>query len=314
MMLDGDVQQPGLERREAEELQVDREEHEEPVEPGVDEEGLRVRHREVPDPEELEREHRLCDPLLDDDERRERGHCAHEGPPDRAEAAVGALDEPVGEEPEARGRQGRSGEVEPALALGRGLVTAPHESQHDGRGGERQVEEEDPAPGDPLDERAAGGGSRDRGDARERRPQPDGTSGFGTVDAAEKREGVRGQERAGDALERPRDDECGLVRRGAREQGGDCEAGRARDEDPAAAVAVPDRAADEVQGRERQRVGEEDPLLACQAEPEILLDGRERHDDHRRVDERQRRPEDGGGEGQPSPRIEAERLHGRRIR
>jgi len=78
--------------------------------------------------------------------------------------------------------------------------------------------------------------------------------------------------------------------------------------------ALADSAAHEVEGGERERIGEEDPLLARQAETEILLDRREGDDDHRRVDERERRAEDGGGERQPPPRLEAERLHGRRIR
>ena len=110
----------------------------------------------------------------------------------------------------------------------------PSESEHHRGRREREVEEEDPAPRDPFDERAAGGRPGDRGDARERRPEPDRAPRVCAVDAAQERERVRGQERARDALERPRDDQGRLVRRRAREQGGEREASRAGDEDRAA--------------------------------------------------------------------------------
>ena len=256
------VEETRLEGREADELEVDREEDEEPVQAGVDEERLDVGRGEVARAEEREREHRVRDALLDDHERGERGDGDDEGPPDGAEAAVGALDEAVGEEPEARGRERGTWEVEAARALRGGVIPAAGEREEDRGGGERQVQEEDPAPRDPLDERPAGRRAEDRCDARERGPEPDRVPRVLAVGGPEERERVRGQERARDALERPRDDQDGLVRRRPGEERGEREAARARDEDAPPAVAVADRAADEVEGRERERVGEEDPLLA----------------------------------------------------
>ena len=240
---------------------------------------------------------------------------ADEGPPDSPEPTVGAFDEPVGEEPEARRRPGPlpGGRACPcARAASRRSAPARASTTVAAASGRlrRKIHRHD----DPLDERAAGGRPGDRRDARERRPEADRAPRLCAVDAAEERERVRGQERARDALKRPRDDQGRLVRRRAREERGERESRGAGDEDRPPAVAVADRAADEVEGGERERVGEEDPLLARQAETEILLDRRERDDDHRRVDERERRAEDGGGERQPPPRLEAERLHGRRIR
>ena len=99
------------------------------------------------------------------------------------------------------------------------------------------------------------------------------------------------QHRAAHSLQRPAADQHGLARRERREQRRQREEDDADDERAAEADAVADRAADEVEGRERERVGEVDPLLAAEAEPEVLLHLRQRHDHDRRVEERERRAE-----------------------
>src|SRR5439155_24708935 len=100
----------------------------------------------------------------------------------------------------------------------------------------------------------------------------------------------------------PGGDEHDPVRRRSGERRGEREAGHAGDERLAAPAAVADGAGREVQRRERQRVGEEDPLLADEAEVEIVSDGRERDDDDARVNERERRSQHRRGEGEaPGP-------------
>ena len=150
-----DVDEPGLERREAQELQVEGGEHEEAVEARVDEERLDVGDREVALAEEREGEHRLLRAPLDDDERGESGDRSREGPPDVGKPLVGALDEAVREEPEAeRGERGAR-EVETTRTLRRALaLEAPREGEQDRSARQRQVDEEDPPPRDPLDEGA----------------------------------------------------------------------------------------------------------------------------------------------------------------
>jgi hypothetical protein len=204
----------------------------------------------------------------------------------------------------------RKPKPEPAQALRRGFVAAADHRERDGGGRERQVEEEDPAPGNPLHERASCRGAEDGGDARERRPEADRPTGLRPVDRTEERERVGREEGAGDALEGAREDQHCFVRRGAGEERGEREARRAGDEDRPAAVAVADCPADEVESGKRQRVGQEDPLLAGQPQPEVLLDRGERNDDDGRVDERERRAEDGRRECQASPCIEPEGVHG----
>ena len=84
----------------------------------------------------------------------------------------------------------------------------------------------------------------------------------------------------------------------AGEHGGEREADNAGHECLAAAAPVADRTGGQVERGERERVGQEHPLLADEAEVEVVLDRRQRDDDHGRVDERERRPEHGRGERQ----------------
>ena len=72
-----------------------------------------------------------------------------------------------------------------------------------------------------------------------------------------------------------------------------------------APVAVSDRPGRQVERRERERVGEDDPLLPGEAEVEVALDRRQRDEDDRGVDERERGADDAGGEGQPAAGLSA---------
>src|SRR6185436_8381822 len=152
------------------------------------------------------------------------------------------------------------------------LVALTGLGEDDGERREREVDEEDPAPRDPLDERAANGRPRNRGYCRERRPEPDRASGLVAVDAAQKGERVRRQKGARDPLQRAGEDEKAARRGEAGEDRGNGEARGSRDERRSPPVAVADGAADEIERSEGERVGEDDPLLAGEAEVEVLRD------------------------------------------
>ena len=66
------VRKPRLKGRETEELQVQGEVHEDAAERRIDEERFDIRDGEVPAPKEPERQQRLGNPALDDDERQKR--------------------------------------------------------------------------------------------------------------------------------------------------------------------------------------------------------------------------------------------------
>ena len=313
-MLVGMKIRPASNGREAERLDVDRQVDEDAVQRAVDEERLQVRGGEVAAPEQLEREHRLLRPPLDDDEREQRDGPDEERPPDLLEAAVGALHEPVRERAEAERDEHRAGEVEPPRPELRALLLAPAEVRGDhGEPRERQVDEEDPAPRHPFHERPADRRAGDRGDARERGPEPDRAPGLVAVRGAQERERVRGQERARDPLQRAGEQQHLLVRRCPGEERREREGPGTGDERPPPAVLVADRPAREVERGERERVGEEHPLLPGEAEAEVLLDRRQRHDHDRRVDERQRGADDRRRQRQPAALVERER-HRPRIR
>jgi hypothetical protein len=141
-----DVEEPGRERRVAEELHVEREEDERPVQARVDEERLAVRGGEVAAPEECRRKHRLVGTPLDPRERGERRHRDDERPPVAAEPFLGSLDHRICERAEADGGEDSSGQVEVAGPQLTALVAAARSREHDRHGGEREVDEEDPAP------------------------------------------------------------------------------------------------------------------------------------------------------------------------
>jgi hypothetical protein len=111
-----DRDQGGLEGREPEELEVELEKDELPVERPVDEEGLQVGECEVAAAEELEGEHRLRHTELNGDEGCESADGERKRPPDVAKALVGTLHQPVRERPEAERRKRCAREVEVADA------------------------------------------------------------------------------------------------------------------------------------------------------------------------------------------------------
>ena len=264
-MLDGTLSEPGLERREAEELQVEREEDERtrraPRRRGTSAAFATAKLRRR---KSVEREHRLARRVA---RRRRtpqsaarRPTNAHQRPP---KPRSGAFDEPVGEQrrtprrraprrgcragPSARGgaslQRPTCARTTVAAASGR-LMKKIH----------RQETHSTSAP--------PAGGPAIVATLVNDVQSPIARPASVAVDAAQERERVRRQEGAGDALEGARDDQRRPFGAAPARSGGEREARGAGDEDAPPAVAVADRAADEVERRERQRVGEEDPLLA----------------------------------------------------
>ena len=117
-----------------------------------------------------------------------------------------------------------------------------------------------------AERRAAHGGK-----ARERRPEPDRAPGLPRPRHAQEREARRRENGAADALQRAAADQHALVRRERGQQRRDGEQDDADDERPPEPHAVADRTADEVEGRQRERVGEVDPLLAGEPEPDVVV-------------------------------------------
>ena len=110
------------------------------------------------------------------------------------------------------------------------------------------------------------------------------------------RQAPGGEQRTTDPLHDPRRDQR-LVARGDRaEQRGQREQPDPDDEDPAAPVAVAERAAEQDQGRKRQQIAVEDPLQPARRRVEVLADRRQRDVDDRPVEKRHPRAEDRDGE------------------
>src|SRR5206468_7701080 len=129
---------------------------------------------EVARAEEGERHHRLAPARLDGEEGGEGGGAQGERGGDGrvSEAAVGRLEEAVGEAGEGGGGEERPRPVE---AAGVGVAALRHAGEGDGddRGGDGEVQEEDPAPAAMVDEPAADDRPERRGERRRPRPGAD---------------------------------------------------------------------------------------------------------------------------------------------
>ena len=170
---------------------------------------------------------------------------------------------------------------------------APSRMQTIATAREREVDEEDQPPrGRPRRCSPPSGGPTIVASAVARGPDPDRAPGLLLVERPDQREAVRRDERGRDPLEGARGDQLLDVLREPGERRGERRRRRPPREDAPPAEAVAERAGDEVERDERERVGERDPLLAGEAEVEPLADRRQRERDDERVQERERRSED----------------------
>ena len=314
----GERQEPkaGRERRVAEDvLEVDREVREDREHPGRDAERRDRDPHESPLTEERHVEHRPLLTQLDHDEDDQHQHAADQRQEDQRArpTTVVAAEDAEHDQEQRRGEGHETGDVRPSRALVAGLRD-PGERNREGEDADRDVDEEDPAPSEPVgqettDQRAGGDRSPHRG-------TPDGKRAEEVVPAvlvADDRQRRCKECGAADPLQPAGDVEGRDVPGEAAEERGEGEEHHARHEDQAAPVPVGERARGEDQRGKAERIRVDDPLQPRQAGIEALLHVRE-SDDHDRDVEQQHERRQADGEKRPLPRVAVVgRLHPRTV-
>lgn len=198
-----------------------------------------------------------------------------------------------------------AGDVQRCAVAGAGRLTDDEVRARGGDDGERDVDEERPAPVQVLGEEAA-----------EDQPDSATATGDGPVDAerlgallgvgehhGEQGEGGRGEQGAEDTLEGPGAEHHRLVLGGAAERGGQREADQTDDEGALAPPEVGDPAAEEEKSTEGEGVGGDDPLLVAVGYAEVGLGGGQRDVHDGRVEDDHQLGERDEGQGFPATRI-----------
>ena len=176
----------------------------------------------------------------------------------------------------------------------------PQAQQHDHHD-QRQVDVEDQPPGHRVDQVPAQEGPDRGGHPTEPRPRPDGPAAVLLGERRlQDRQAARRQQRRPDALQRPRHDQE-LRRRCHPAQGRrHPEPDDADEEHPPAAQPVTQRAAQQQQAGQRDRVRAPHPLQRVDPGAELPADGRQGDPDDGGVQPGHARPEDGGREHPPA--------------
>ena len=175
--------------------------------------------------------------------------------------------------------------------------------------GDRDVDEEDPAPAGVLGEDAADDDAGHAADAAEAAPHAERLRPLALVGEHQRDQRQRGRRHGGgrSSLEEAhRDEQAGRPRQ-TREQAGEGEHAHADDEQAAAAHDVGEAAAEEQQAAEGERVGVHDPRETSLRESEVLADLRQRDVDDGVVER-----EDDLGEGQDDECLPAGRIRAHR--
>jgi hypothetical protein len=152
---------------------------------------------------------------------------------------------------------------------------ATHTADRKHNGADRQVDEEDPAPAEPIGERPAEHRpDRDRSTDR-RSPEGDRrAAGRSREVLGDQRERRREHRRAADALERAGEIENEPASRDAAEERGERENADAGHEHALAPDAVGDGAGREQQRCQRERIRVKDPLETREAGVQVVMDPR----------------------------------------
>jgi len=171
-----------------------------------------------------------------------------------------------------------------------------------GRHGERDRDEQAPAPVEHLGQRAAEQEPERPARTGDRAEDPERLRALRRVGErrGEDRERGRSEQRAEGPLERAGGDEQPEVLRGTAERGCTGEAEQAGDEGPLAPERVGDAAAEQQQAPERQRVRRDDPLAVAVGEAQILLRGRQGDVHDRHVEHDEQLGEADHGQDQPA--------------
>ena len=222
----------------------------------------------------------------------------------RPTAIVGNRGEPIGERAEGEHRDRRAPPVDRARGGVIPVLRDMGEGEPERDCGYRDVDPEDDAPGQKVDEKAAERRAEGGGDRRCRRPRADRTTAHllreGRRDDGER---LRHEQRRPDALHHARDDQRADGRGERAGNRGKHEQANAENEDQSAAGAVAEAAADQDERAEEEQIGVGHPLHFGQRRAQAALHRRQRDGDDAAVDEGQRRGGDGGGEDPGPARI-----------
>src|SRR5690606_16487854 len=195
------------------------------------------------------------------------------GDGDPAEAVGGRLLDRVDHGDHADQGQQDAGQVPGAGVRGAGLGEQPGaDEDQDGHHG--QVDQEDRAPPEVLEQEPAHDRSDGGAGGGGRAPDADGETAFARVveEVADQREGGRHEGRSGDAEQGPRDDQhLGAGGVGV-EHGDGAERGGAHEEDPLASDAVAEAAHGDEQTGDDERVDVPDPEQLAAGGREVLAD------------------------------------------
>ena len=205
---------------------------------------------------------------------------------------LASLDEPVRERADPECDEPGPEHVElRAWCLGAGSpsVRDPGEGDRDDR--QRDVQEEDPPPRRPLDERTSERGAAEGHRSCPGRPDSDRPAALVAERRAEEREAPGRQKSTCRTLKDSGEDENGRARRDPAEGRGKGKTGAPDDEHSPPPQPIVEGSGDEIQGGERERVGKHDPLLRAEADPEVTPDLGEgnvdrRHRGHRGAKDR----------------------------
>jgi hypothetical protein len=187
----------------------------------------------------------------------------------------------VNERAEPERHRDRAADVQPRrapAAVGSARLGQPDQPGDDPGHADRDIDEQDPSPGQRRGQHAAE--DRPGGPARsgDRAPDPERPGpALRRERGHDDRQGGRRQQRPADALDRPRGREPGRVLRHASGQAGDREEPETEQEHPAAAEQVGGPAAEEQEPCERQHIGVDHPLQAGRRVVQVAADGRQRH-------------------------------------
>ena len=286
----GDRQQaqPRAHRREPQgELQLQHQQEDGAAQRGVEQQGHAVGRREGGVPEEREGHHRLRAAL-----EKEKGHEPHRPAPRREKREVApavrrSLDQREGQATHRERSRGRAGQVERSRIAGGRRVGKPAPRRPERDGGERQVQEEDAAPADGLDQPPSHERARGRAHPRQTGPEPERRALVGLVDLRpDQGQAQRDEERRRQPLESPGQREREDTRRQRAQQRGRGEPQHAELEHRLAAQPVPEAPADEEKGAEGQEIGIERPLQPGEVRSERPSERRQGHVHRRRVEER----------------------------
>ena len=171
----------------------------------------------------------------------------------------------------------RAGEVEGAVSELRAALPQQQGADRDERDANRDVDEEDPRPGERARQEAAEQHAGRGAAAGDRAPDAERDVALAALGEGRRQDRERGgrEQRAAEALGRAEGDQRRLATRRSRRQGADREEGDARDEEPAPAEQVGQAAAEQQEAAEHDRVGGDHPLQALLAEVEVGLDRRQ---------------------------------------